>query len=138
MIDWRGDVEKGKKRKNGQLNVWISGDQVDLWTSDKWEASPLPTLRGITLGLRYLDKELRDTVDAARRRGHSWQEIADAIGVSRQAAWERFGSNEAEDDPISTAIGLLAGSGGPTSEEIRAHEREADAELEVRRYGRST
>lgn len=35
LIDWRGDVEKGKKRKNGQLNVWISGDQVDLWTSDK-------------------------------------------------------------------------------------------------------
>ena len=30
-------------------------------------------------------------VKAARARGATWQEIADHLGVTRQAAWERFG-----------------------------------------------
>ncbi len=41
---------------------------------------------------------LRDEVDAleheqvlrARKAGVSWQQIADALGIGRQAAWERF------------------------------------------------
>ena len=33
---------------------------------------------------------LRNAVDAARSAGATWTEIAGALGVSRQAAWERF------------------------------------------------
>lgn len=33
---------------------------------------------------------LQSHVDSLRRRGVSWQKIGDALGVSRQAAWERF------------------------------------------------
>jgi ATP-dependent Clp protease ATP-binding subunit ClpX len=29
-------------------------------------------------------------IDALRKRGISWAQIGDALGVSRQAAWERF------------------------------------------------
>ena len=35
---------------------------------------------------------VRDHVDVLRRRGVSWEKIAAALGVSRQAAWERFSS----------------------------------------------
>jgi hypothetical protein len=34
---------------------------------------------------------LQDAVDQARAEGASWQEVGDALGISRQAAWERFG-----------------------------------------------
>jgi len=34
--------------------------------------------------------ELNERVYEARRAGHAWEEIADALGVSRQSAWEKF------------------------------------------------
>jgi hypothetical protein len=34
---------------------------------------------------------LQEAVDAARAVGHSWREIGDALGTSRQAAFQRFG-----------------------------------------------
>jgi hypothetical protein len=35
-------------------------------------------------------------VATARRLGHSWSELAAALGVSRQAAQQRFGSPSPE------------------------------------------
>ena len=37
------------------------------------------------------DSGLRGLVDLVRSRDVSWARIGDALGVSRQAAWERFG-----------------------------------------------
>lgn len=37
------------------------------------------------------DDALRNAVDEARALGRTWQEIGDAIGTSRQAAYRRFG-----------------------------------------------
>ncbi|MBD3649003.1 MAG: hypothetical protein HUJ31_16475 [Pseudomonadales bacterium] len=34
---------------------------------------------------------LQQHVDLLRERGVSWEKIGEALGVSRQAAWERFG-----------------------------------------------
>lgn len=34
---------------------------------------------------------LQEHVDLLRERGVSWSRIGEALGVSRQAAWERFG-----------------------------------------------
>jgi hypothetical protein len=34
---------------------------------------------------------LRATVDQARAAGHTWQEIGDVVGTTRQAAFQRFG-----------------------------------------------
>lgn len=36
------------------------------------------------------ERDLQDAVTAARQDGVTWQEIADALGMTRQAAWERF------------------------------------------------
>jgi biotin operon repressor len=33
---------------------------------------------------------LQTQIDTLRRRGVSWSVIGEAIGISRQAAWERF------------------------------------------------
>lgn len=70
-------------------------------------------LDGATLAYRYLPRRSNDTVldeirlqaamiakatemlaadvKAARRLGHSWSEIGAALGVSKQAAQQRFG-----------------------------------------------
>ena len=37
------------------------------------------------------DYALQQCVDRARSAGHTWQEIGDALGTSRQAAFQRFG-----------------------------------------------
>lgn len=37
------------------------------------------------------DTALRVSVERARSAGHTWQEIGDLLGVSRQAAFQRFG-----------------------------------------------
>ena len=40
--------------------------------------------------------QLREAVATARGRGRSWNEIAVALGVSRQAARQRFGRADAD------------------------------------------
>lgn len=59
-------------------------------------AGPLGAVR-IARDLADLAAEaLRDAVAAARAAGCTWQEIGDLLGVSRQAAFQRFGQ---PDDP---------------------------------------
>jgi hypothetical protein len=43
---------------------------------------------------------LREAVEAARAAGHTWQEIGDLLGTSRQAAFQRFGR------PVDPATGV--------------------------------
>ena len=38
------------------------------------------------------EQVLRESVLLARTAGHTWQEIGDLLGVTRQAAFQRFGS----------------------------------------------
>lgn len=49
--------------------------------------------------VRDAEATLRDTVDEARAAGHTWQEIGDLLGTSRQAAFQRFGR------PVDPATG---------------------------------
>lgn len=51
---------------------------------------PLAVINGIVRASEGIESSLRKWVDIARSKGHSWQVIADALGVSRQSAWERF------------------------------------------------
>jgi len=38
-----------------------------------------------------IDRGMQDVVDVLRERNVSWASIGEALGVSRQAAWKRFG-----------------------------------------------
>lgn len=63
---------------------------------DGWRALSdeelLATLPASSAAVDAVDTRLREHVDALRERGVSWERIADGLGVSRQAAWQRFGS----------------------------------------------
>lgn len=37
------------------------------------------------------DERMGGAVAAMRAEGASWQDVADAVGTTRQSAWERFG-----------------------------------------------
>jgi hypothetical protein len=50
----------------------------------------LATLPAACAALDAAEDTLHAHVAALRRRGTSWERIAGALGVSRQAAWERF------------------------------------------------
>ena len=51
---------------------------------------PLSALRVLTESEHELDRIRRTQVIAARAGGASWQQIGDALGVTRQSAWESF------------------------------------------------
>ena len=56
-------------------------------------------------------ESLRAAVDRARARGHTWQEIGEVLGTTRQAAFHRFGRpvDPRTGAPMSAVV--LAGAG---------------------------
>jgi hypothetical protein len=51
---------------------------------------PLAALGDVSLVVDEADRMRRKLVAECRARGRSWAEIAAALGVSRQAAWQKF------------------------------------------------
>jgi len=50
----------------------------------------LATLRPSSAAVETVRSVLGEHIDLLRRRGVSWGRIGEALGISRQAAWERF------------------------------------------------
>ena len=63
-------------------------------TSGDWtalsDAQLLAALKPAEATLDAVRSVLQAQIDALRKRGVSWSDIGAALGVSRQAAWERF------------------------------------------------
>ncbi len=70
-------------------------DQLDPDTVDAEDISDLAAIAEAADMARRDDALITDRVAAARRRGHSWNRIAIALGVTRQAARQRFGGKVA-------------------------------------------
>jgi ATP-dependent Clp protease ATP-binding subunit ClpX len=51
----------------------------------------LKTLTGYNGAFESVDSAMQDIVDILRERDVSWTTIGEALNVSRQAAWKRFG-----------------------------------------------
>jgi biotin operon repressor len=50
----------------------------------------LSSLKPAATAVEASRRLVKSHVGALRKRGASWQAIGDALGISRQAAWERF------------------------------------------------
>jgi hypothetical protein len=59
------------------------------WTA-MTDAQLLAALKPAEASLDAVRSVLQAQIDTLRERGVSWSQIGDALGVSRQAAWERF------------------------------------------------
>jgi hypothetical protein len=54
------------------------------------DSALLKSLKPSELALEEMRGLIQRQVEILRKRGVSWQAIGDALGISRQAAWERF------------------------------------------------
>lgn len=77
-------------------DVFASQERVDQAARPPWEsmsdAEILSNLPLIQQTADEVDEFLVEWVELARSRRLSWAEIGKAMGVSRQAVWERFAS----------------------------------------------
>lgn len=65
-------------------------DELDPDTAEVDRTDDLRQVSAISETLRAEEAQLRETVNIARAHGRSWNQIAVALGVSRQAARQRF------------------------------------------------
>jgi hypothetical protein len=69
---------------------------LDLPTRPQKLTNPLAELQGLAFMAQMIDKAKTDVVAECRRRGRSWAQIGDALGVTRQSAWTKYGVDEAD------------------------------------------
>ncbi len=80
-----------RREREGTVKVDLTFDarqgKVDVVT----DSPPLTRLAEALTEVRAAETRLRDAVDVARDAGHTWAEIGDVLGTTRQAAFQRFG-----------------------------------------------
>lgn len=54
------------------------------------EIDPLLPAYVLSNAIHSLEAQLAELVRLARREGHSWAKIGQAVGVARQTAWEKY------------------------------------------------
>ena len=63
---------------------------MSLISADSLPAEPLDALREVSRSEVELEELRWKQIAAARDAGASWAEIGEALGISRQSAWEYF------------------------------------------------
>lgn len=92
---------------------------------------PLVALRVLADSEVEIDRIRRDRVRAARAAGASWQQIGDALGISRQSAWESYTAD------VRTALSRNVDA-NESLDEAGAVELAVDEVRSVRRRRRSS
>lgn len=78
------EIEKASRRFE-QL-----ADDLDPTTADVDHTDDLRRIAAASEAVRSDEARLRETVEISRAHGRSWNQIAVALGVTRQAARQRF------------------------------------------------
>lgn len=73
----------------------IKGESLPSFPTlaDMDEDALLARLGPAAFAMTVAEKSLRDQVAALRAKGTAWARIGEALGTSRQAAWERFATS---------------------------------------------
>jgi hypothetical protein len=67
-------------------------DKLDPATAQVDHTDDLRQIASVSDAVRADEARLREAIEVARGHGRSWNQIAVALGVSRQAARQRFGN----------------------------------------------
>jgi hypothetical protein len=97
--------------------------------TDALPADPIEALRELSRVENELDALRRGRVESARRAGVSWERIGEALGMSRQSAWEYY-SRDARQSLEQTV------SVNPDLDEAQALRAATDEVSTMRRRGR--
>jgi len=87
------EIERAAKRFD-QL-----ADELDPATAEIEDTQDLRAIAAASEATRADEAWLREAVEVARAHGRSWNQIALALDVSRQAARQRFGRSKAQEVP---------------------------------------
>ena len=70
-----------------------AGPRVSIWEAltDEEMLSHIPR---VAAHIDQAEADLRSWVQELRRRGVTWIRIGEALGITRQSAWERFSGEE--------------------------------------------
>ncbi len=66
-------------------SAWDEWDRI----RGQHDPDPLEVLRAAARYKRYFDAVEHEAIAVARALGHTWEEIAESLGQSRQAVWQR-------------------------------------------------
>jgi hypothetical protein len=77
-------------RSTRRIRIVGHGRNIRIRETGDWETEPLEGLRETCRLATAIDKLTRESVKRARDAGHSWTQIGEALGITKQAAWERF------------------------------------------------
>jgi len=80
------------ERAAADAEAWL--DSLDPATTPAEDAADLRRVGLALRGAAAAETELADAVAAARQHGRSWGDIALVLGVSRQAARQRYSGHE--------------------------------------------
>lgn len=92
MAEWRDEhiifIEDSAIPAALAKHIRDVGEQLDaLIQADK----PMAALAAIRLSEGNFARQARDAALRASYLDHSWSQIGEALGISKQAAWERYG-----------------------------------------------
>ncbi|HVE94933.1 MAG TPA: hypothetical protein VNB24_08445 [Acidimicrobiales bacterium] len=82
------DIVKETELPDG---TWVMTVRVPPPGSDDEDLRPAS---GVSGAIGDLHVKLGELVRQARADGYSWTQIGDALGISKQAAWERFSGED--------------------------------------------
>lgn len=71
------------------LRWFILRDTLDASESS---ADPVQIILLLEQGRAMIEQLLTETVGYARHKGHTWEELGKALGITKQGAWIRFAS----------------------------------------------
>jgi hypothetical protein len=71
-----------------------ASDQVATWEQAMSDEDVLQHLPRVAAARAQVDQQLTGWVRQARGRGMTWTTIGEALGMTRQSAWERFSGED--------------------------------------------
>ena len=81
-------------RSKRRIQIVGHGQNIRVRADGDWQSEPLDGLREACRVSTALDKLARESVQRAREAGHTWTQIGEALGVTKQTAWERYSGED--------------------------------------------
>jgi hypothetical protein len=90
-------VAEGSRGRDPVYSLHFSQPAAEASYLLRITTEPLVAIRALATIEVEARKVLADMVDEARKANHTWAQIAEALGISRQAAQARFGGADGID-----------------------------------------
>ena len=85
-------VDAAPPGSTGDWNVALTVPADPAGAADVLD--PLVLLAALAYGMARIEDKMTDLVAVCRQRGASWTQVGHVLGMTKQAAWERFSGED--------------------------------------------